>query len=343
MARLEARSKGGYYPTPQKEMKLVCQKFTVEPDTRVLLLDPCAGKGEALKMLADHLKSLGGEPVTYGIEIEETRAEECKKILDHAVKCDYNQARTSTKAFSVLWLNPPYDILSGERVEVTFLRDLTDPVSGKLMVGGILGFCIPQYVLKDAAPVLAARFDDLSVYRFTDDNYPIYKQVVVFGIRRSKARRGEEAKRIRQELKELAEIDPAFIPTLDILDDKLYHVPEAPDKKIIFRGSLDDPKEIAEDIKNSPVWDEVEHFLLPYRKTSILKPPVLPLKPTHDAIAIAAGAVGGNLGSHLLVGRSKKVIDKKVIPEEKGEKIIETERYITTIRVFASEGVFNLE
>ncbi|MCL6479600.1 MAG: hypothetical protein K6T65_14560, partial [Peptococcaceae bacterium] len=70
----------------------------------------------------------------------------------------------------------PYMEHAGERAEVTFLRDLTDPVSGKLMEGGVLGYCIPQYVLVPAAPILAARFDDINIYRFTDKNFPVYKQ-----------------------------------------------------------------------------------------------------------------------------------------------------------------------
>ncbi len=345
MARQESKAKGGFYPTPDDEMNLVCQKFSIDLATRAFLIDPCAGNGSALKMLSDHLKRKGGLPETYGIELEETRAQEAKEVLDHAVKCDYNQARTSTKAFSVLWLNPPYDHHDGDRVEVTFLRDLTDPVSGKLMVGGVLGYCIPQKVLKDAAPILAARFDHLSVFRFTDKSYPTFKQVVVFGIRRGTVNRGKEAKKVRTWLKFLGEQGPDAVKSLDT-PTAPYNVPPAPDKKIIFKGSLTDIKEIADSLEDSPVWDEINYLLLPYKKAAIMQPPVLPLKPTHDAIAISAGVIGGNMGSHLLTGRSKKVSDKEFIPPDekgKGEKIIEKERYITTVRVFSPTGVYDLE
>lgn len=346
MARGASKEKGGYYPTPLDEMRLICKKLVIELGSGAALLDPCAGTGEALKIVADSLAAQGGNIATYGIELEETRAAECKKVLDFALKCDYKQARVSTKAFSFLWLNPPYDVIGHERVEVIFLRDLTDPVLGKLMEGGVLGFCIPQYVLQQAAPLLAARFDDLSVFRFTDANYPAFKQVVVLGIRRSKARRGEEAMVIREWLKELASGGPDMIPPLDAEDDTFYLIPPSPDKKILFRGSMLDPAEIREDIANSPVWEEVDFRLLPFRKGSILQNPVLPLKPAHNAIAIAAGAIGGNMGNHLLVGRTVKVIDREVMPEEKGEKVIERDRYITTVRVFAPdlpEGIYDLE
>ncbi len=139
MARLASIAKAGYYPTPIDEMDLICKKFRIDPDTKANILDPCAGKGEALKTLSEHLKEQYGMPVSYGIEIEETRAEKCKEVLDHVLKCPYETARVSNKAFSILWLNPPYDERDKERTEVTFLRDLTDPVSGKLMDEGVLG------------------------------------------------------------------------------------------------------------------------------------------------------------------------------------------------------------
>lgn len=340
MARYASEAKGGFYPTPEKEMALVCKKIQIDILTQAPILDPCAGEGDALKMLCDHLKEQGGDPVSYGVELEETRAEKCKKVLDHAVKCGYENVRTSNRAFSVLWLNPPYSEKDGERVEVTFLRDLTDPISGKLMPEGILGFCIPQYVLAPSAPVLAARFDDIRVYRFTDENFDAYKQVVVLGIRRPRARQGVEAREIRERLRHMATFD--VIPALDEPDEFFYQVPEGT-KKIIFRGSATDPVEVAKDIAISPVWENASYALLPFSKGSILKNPVLPLSKTHDAIAIAAGAIGGNMGGLFLVGRTKKVTDKKIIPEEEGTKTIETDRHVTTIRVYTPEGVHSLE
>jgi hypothetical protein len=340
MARYASEAKAGFYPTPPKEIAFVSKRLQIDILTQAPILDPCAGEGDALKMIYDRLKEMGAEPVSYGVELEENRAEKCKTVLDYAIKCGYEDVRTSSRAFSLMWLNPPYHERDGERVEVTFLRDLTDPISGKLMPGGILGFCIPQYVLGPAAPILAARFDDIRVYRFTDENFDAYKQIVVFGIRRIRARRGAEAKEIRERLKHLATID--VLPELDEPDGFFYQVPEGT-KKITFRGSATDPVELAKDVEISPVWDEINYSLLPFTKGSILKNPVLPLSKTHDAIAIAAGAIGGNMGGLYLVGRTKKVTDKKIIPEEEGSKIVETDRHVTTIRVYTPGGVYSLE
>lgn len=345
MARLASEAKGGYYPTPPDEMALICARLKVEPGASVSILDPCAGEGEALKMLGDHINYQGASAKTYAVELEEDRAHKCKGITDHTLHCPYENARISAKSFSLMWLNPPYMERDGERVEVEFLRKLTDSNKAKLQPGGLLGFCIPQHVLKNAAALLAIRFDDVAIYRFTDKNFPIYKQVVVFGYQRSKGRFGPEVKQIREELKALAAADPELIPALDVDDGVFFTVPAVERDVTLFRGDVDDPYEIARDIDSAQDW-EIERILLPKRSTVTLKPPVLPLKPTHTAVTIAAGAIGGNMGNHLLVGRTKKVTDKTVIPpedEHDEEKVILTERHVTNIRVFTKDGVFELQ
>ncbi|MCL6560822.1 MAG: hypothetical protein K6U74_18910, partial [Firmicutes bacterium] len=133
------------------------------------------------------------------------------------------------------------------------------------------------------------------------------------------------------------------LPELNRNDGVTFQVPASPGKIEKFRSSRLKPEEIAECLKESPVFGEILELIKPPEKNVALKPPVLPLKVAHDAICIAAGVVGGNMGSHLLTGRTKKVVDEKVIPEEKSTKVIMTERYVTNIRVFTPNGVYNLE
>ncbi|MCS5696959.1 DUF6094 domain-containing protein [Desulfofundulus thermocisternus] len=345
MARIASEAKAGYYPTPAHEMALICARLKVEPGACVSILDPCAGEGEALKMLGDVITRYGATAKTYAVELESSRAAKCKGIADFTLHCPYENARISAKSFALMWLNPPYTERNGQRVEVEFLRNLTEPGKSKLQNGGLLGFCIPQHVLKDAAALLAVRFDNIRVYRFTDTNFPVFKQVVVFGYQRAKGKFGPEVRQVREWLKALAGTDPKLIPALDVEDGVSFNVPASEREVTLFRGAVEDPREIAKDIDSAPEWD-IEWLLLPKKSNVTLKPPVLPLKPTHTAVAIAAGAIGGNMGSHLLVGRTKKVIDRTVIPpedEHDDEKVILTERHVTNIRVFTREGVFELE
>ncbi len=161
MARLASDGKAGYYPTPSSQVELIAKKLHVEPGTRVNIFDPCAGTGDALHGFGLALASQGAAITSYCIELEKERAVACKSIIDHVLQSPYEDSRVTPHSMSFMWLNPPYTDHGLERAEVTFLRDLTDPTSGKLQPGGLLGFCIPQRVLRDTAMLLALRFEDM--------------------------------------------------------------------------------------------------------------------------------------------------------------------------------------
>ncbi len=68
MARLEARKKMGFYPTPEETLSMIRRKLHL---TRgATLLDPCCGDGNAL------LNTTSGhsEVSTYGVELDTERA-----------------------------------------------------------------------------------------------------------------------------------------------------------------------------------------------------------------------------------------------------------------------------
>lgn len=341
MSRPQSAVKGGYYPTPDEEVSLVCSRLRIEHDSPAYLLDPCCGKGEALRKMAGTLKKHNPNVVSYGIELERTRAEAAKKVLDNAICSAYEDALVSPKAFSFLWLNPPYDERGrGIRFEVDFLRNLTDSQSGKLQPGGVLGYCIPLKVLGDAANLLAVRFDNLRVYLFTAENFPLYKQIVVFGCRREKP----DVKESHEKAQILKAISTGAIRAryLDEEDGVVYNVPPAQREVDHFKGNELEPEEFINAINHSPAWND---FLgmLPKASRVSMKPPVMPLKSTHTAVAIAAGAIGGNMGNHLLTGKTEKVVDVQVIPGEDSTTEIQTERLVTAVRIFHQGGVTELK
>lgn len=342
MARLASEAKGGFYATPPDEMELVCnRRLQVKPGSKVNLLDPCCGEGAALEQIAGALRNQGATVRTFGVELEEDRAKAAKRILTRAVYDGYEYLQASHGAFSALWLNPPYNEQNGRRVEVRFLSDLTW-TGGYLQPGGLLMYCIPQYVLEPAASVLASRFENIRVYRFTDRNFPVYHQIVLFGYRRTKKAELEE---VRAEKQRIIDLSRGELPPLTVEDGVIYNIPPARREVILFRGRRLDIDEIKEVIEHSPVWTVVEDALFSpsARASAVLKPPVMPLKPAHYAVAIAAGAVGGNMGDHILVGHTKKVTDKKQISGEEKTTVVETDRHITTVRIFSPEGIFMLQ
>lgn len=337
MARLASIEKAGFYPTPLEETDLICSRLTAEPGSKIAILDPCCGEGIALERMAKALQAQGADIVSYGIELEEGRAKSAQDHLDHVICSPYEDAVVTPQAFSFMWLNPPYMDYGYERAEVVFLKDLTDPNKGKLQPGGLLGFCIPEYILKEAALLLAIRFQDIKVYRFTE-NYPVYRQIVVFGYRRKKRPSTDEFRETKEWLSNLD-----IIPRLDANDGVKFNVPQSNKEVKTFKPAQPSKDEVTNALQQSTAWKKAEELLPRLKQIQDRKPPVLPLKTAHIAVAIAAGAIGGSMGNHLLVGRSKKVVDSIVVPDEKGMTETQTERVITTVRVFSRDGIFDLK
>ncbi len=342
MARLASVEKAGFYPTPDEETQLICSRLCSENGSMINALDPCCGEGVALQKMADALRRIDGVEVkSYGVELEDGRATAASKVLDRAICSDYQDAIVTPLAFSFLFLNPPYETFGDKRAEIVFLQDLTDAYAGRIQPDGLMAYVIPEHVLKDAAALLAARFRDIVVYRFTKKNYPIYKQIVVFGYRCGERPSLDTYKRNMEWLRTLGVFE--HIPPIDAKDSITFTVPASKKEVLTFKPAKPAREEIASAITRSSLWRKAGDILPRLKTIEDMKPPVLPLKPAHIAVAIAAGAVGGSMGDHILVGKTEKVVDVKVIPDEKGVTETRTERIVTTARVFARSGVYDLE
>ncbi|WP_103108546.1 DUF6094 domain-containing protein [Brevibacillus reuszeri] len=343
MARIASESKGGFYATPEKEMQLVASRLRIEEAGEFNFYDPCCGKGVALRILSDHLSTPDSKVITYGVELEKERAEEARNILHHVLQDGYENVRTEDH-FSALYLNPPYDDGFGERIETSFLRRLTNKSTNVLVKGALLMFCIPQYVLSDASLLIASRFTSVKVYRFTDVNYPTFKQVVVFGYFQRPD--PDERSVTTHYLREVSKLGPEALPSLDEEDGVTYRILPSRQSIRLFRAGKLRIDEMSKDLVTSPIFLSMKELFLPsHSRNADLKNPVLPLKPTHYAIAIAAGAVGGNMGNHLLVGVTKQIHDTadKVNDDGEVEGEVTIKHHKSIVRVFTKDGVFDLE
>ena len=103
MARFASQAKMGFYATPVNVIRDIKKSLNIHSGAK--LLDTCCGEGEALNIVAADT-----EAVTYGIELDRERYEAAGKVLDNVVWGDaLYEFRATRKAFSLLWLNPPYD------------------------------------------------------------------------------------------------------------------------------------------------------------------------------------------------------------------------------------------
>lgn len=346
MARLASQSKGGYYATPEKMVDLISERLSIPSSRFINILDPCCGEGEVLKQIQSNLQLKGAIVTSYGNELEGTRYEVAKSNIDHVIQGGYEGLRT-TPYHTFLYLNPPYDEGGLERTEVSSFRLHTYRNEGqRLQKGAIVCFCIPQYVLKDVANLVSQRLDDVTVYRFTDDFYSTFKQVVVFGVFREP--KGMDSRRVREYLKEVAEEGPRSLPPLDVQDGKIYEVPESHGIIEYFRGEAMRPDELWKDLQTSPVFQDIQELQMPaaLQQVNRLKRPPLPFKIAHMGLAITANAVDGNFGDFWLSGYTIFEAETTEIYDDiTGDKIREevVHRPIPVARIFhPQKGIIEL-
>jgi SAM-dependent methyltransferase len=332
MARLASQAKAGFYQTPDSVCALLKEKFEFEPGARIL--DPCCGYGKTLSMLA------GNETITYGIELDHHRATQAKTRLFHAVWGDsLTEARASSQAFGLLYLNPPYDNnLHAEddkfnrRLELQFLKAYLRT----LQTGGILIFVIPYYVLRHCAETLARNFK-VMVAQFPEEEFAAFKQCVVFG--QKKYISENRAKETQAYLEELAALTPdQFVQQAWTMDTVLgpINIPKA-ERPISFRIDRLDPLEAIPVITKAGILQDALKNLVPVRNNQIR--PLTTLENGHMALLLAGGYMNG-----AIMKDGKELVIKGVV--RKTEKVIQTrdngsgggtittkDQYIPTVKV----------
>ena len=343
MARLASQAKAGFFPTPDSVVSLLKTKISFEEGARIL--DPCCGKGKTLSQLAgptiENINGISLEiktTLTYGVELDHQRATEAKTRLFKAVWGDaLTEARISSQAFGLLYLNPPYDTAiqaihtDDKRLEHQFLRSY----SRTLQIGGILVFVIPYYVLKHCAKTLARNFK-VQVVGFPDDEFPLFKQCVVFGEKRYMSE--EKAKATQEHLEELAEMTPEeFQSEVWPLETMAPIVVPAANKPINFRVDRLDPLEAIPVINKTGILKDVLRELTPVKNNNIR--PLTSLENGHLALMLAGGYMNGSIekdGRQLVI---KGVIHKteKIVQtyenENGGGSITTKDQYIPTVKI----------
>jgi len=328
--RLEAKIKMGYYPTPLSVVERV-RSFLKFPEDNVNLFDPCCGEGLALKNLKGDAKS-----TTYGIELDEYRAEQAKRNLDHVLKGSYEDARISNNAFSCLFLNPPYDWdvpnkeEASDRTEKVFLKGTLR----YLQPSGALIYIIPQRRLSnDIAKILSYRFDDFNVFRFPDDEYEEFKQIVLFGSKK------QEAVLNDREYDRLKIIPQRDLQEISYAEKPVYHLPPSGPVSL-FRSSLIDEEELEKELGSSILWNRIKGN--GDVGDDYLGRPPLPLHKGHLGLLLANGCLDGVIGEgkdrHIVRGKVEKVTHR--YEEYEGDTLIErdVESYRVSIKILKKNG-----
>ena len=171
-----------YNPTPEKTLAYILTRLSLSGPGYRRYFDPCVGAGEALATIATH----HGPAETYGIELSDARAEAAAEVINHILPTGYENAVLTEETFSLCLLNPPYtgeEITGGgTRLEETFLL----PTTPLLVPGGALIYLIPHTRINERiARHLAGWYDRLRCFKLPVGEYEAFKQVVIFGTRRT--------------------------------------------------------------------------------------------------------------------------------------------------------------
>ena len=300
VGRLMNNIKLGYYPTDPDNISLILRGIQFPEGVTTNLFDPCCGCGKALRQLAQ-----GNNCYAYGVELDESRAEEAQTRLHRVGFGSFFYSHISHEAFHLLFLNPPYLSVINEgggrsRHEKHFLIESIPA----LMYGGLLIYVIPYYRLTpDICRILADNFDELTVWRFTDSEFKKFKQVAVLGIRKRRSMESQDAFWLEQYAYE-----PASIPLLSQLPESRYTLPAQPLTVGIFKGERFNQKELEQQLKKS---DSFAQMMARSELDSGVKRPLLPLSISQIGLIGGSGMINGLIACdtpHIIKGRIVKVV-----------------------------------
>ena len=300
IGRLMNNVRMGYYPTDSENIGHLLRGIRFPEGVTTNLFDPCCGCGKALRQMAQ-----GNNCYTYGMELDEYRAEEAMTRLHRVGVGSFFHSRISSEAFHLMLLNPPYLSVLTEgggrtRNEKRFLIESI----GHLMVGGLLVYIIPYYRLTpDICRILSDNFEDISVFRFTDGEFQKFKQAAVLGLRK---RRNDDPEGAAA-LEKLA-YDPAALPCVTGVAPERYALPATPKTVEVFKGERFNEKELERQLSHSNSIQKLMNAKSELDRGD--KCPLLPLSIGQIGLVGGSGMINGLIECdtpHIIKGRIIKV------------------------------------
>ena len=141
IGRLMNHVRMGYYPTDPENITHILRGIAFPEGVTTNLLDPCCGCGKALRQLAD-----GNNCYTYGMELDEHRAEEAQTRLHRVGFGSFFHSQISREVFHVLFLNPPYlSVMTEGGSRVRSEKQFLVQSIRTLMLGGLLIYLVPYH------------------------------------------------------------------------------------------------------------------------------------------------------------------------------------------------------
>jgi hypothetical protein len=331
--RPHGKTKLGFYPLPVAEAERLRNCLVFPPAFSAL--DPCVGDGLAFMHLLN-----GTQAHRYGVEIDAYRTEQARTLGIETLQANTLDVRCPAEAFSLLYLNPPYDLEIGatnnQRLELVFLEH----TYRWLTPGGVLLFIIPQPQLKSCARILSEYFADLTVYKLTHPASVQCKQVAVLGVLRKRHQYPRDSV-LLESVRWLEML--ATKSDLDVLGEASavrYEIPHSGPVTLTNAGiPLDEVEDL---LLDSAAYRQAARILLP-KQRDVRGRPLTPLHGGHVGLLCTAGMLNGVFGEgedrHIAHWRSVKFTDHWEEEEEDGTQILhDRERFSHELTLVFANG-----
>ncbi|WP_248283788.1 DUF6094 domain-containing protein [Ureibacillus chungkukjangi] len=324
-------------------------KQLIEYTGDVSIIDSCCGEGLILRQLAEHPEF---HVATYGVELDKGRAALAETTLDYVVQAPIESMVISNDAFGFCFLNPPYDHTMRNEDDETDRKEFLELERAYryLMPGGLMMYVIPHYRFADKkiARFLATHFSEISIARFTDENFGEYKQCVFIG-RKKRGTFKEFNEKLYAAFKSLENEEKVLniLPNLAQLVEKgkRWTIPNGRTEIPTFYTRLENKEVFIDSIRESKGFNAFIERTKP-KTLELTKQPLMPLAQGQIALLLASGAINGLIASpdnpegvHVVQGM--EVVSKVVTTEETEDSIttkIRTKRDIS-VKIITPEGV----
>lgn len=355
--RYNEEKMGAYY-TDEAHCRSLAGLFAF-PEEEVCVLEPSIGNGHAVAHVTNAIYDTRDRIKIFGVELDKDVCMETRRegYIEDCIAADFTDGvKISNNVFSFVFSNPPYiqsETESGERLEMKFLKLITERY---IQREGILVWVVPYRVISDPKhfKYLFDRYERLALYRFREEEYKKWGQVVYVGRKVNttlhtleevqEEGKGYEREEVIPVLPESFEgtplwksiaVKPSPSSAVKLFASKQFDADDA----ITYLGNM---REGAEDYRKI-----MSSFLTPkpFQVNDLGKPPI-PLKKDSLYLLATSGAGQGKAGQegidlHLQRGVAEVVEDKEYKPDPNDadkEILVVTSHTRVTMTLIETDG-----
>lgn len=339
---------GAYY-TDLNMCHRIRNLFLFKEEKEYTVLEPAIGDASAIKAVTGKVNGFGENVKLFGVELNPNvcAEQENNPDIDYLINADFiNDVIISNNAFSFVFTNPPYGVDENNvRLEQLFVVKSAQ----YLRSGGILCAVLPSYVVADErfAKQYLSRYTHIAHYKFDDEVYARFKQVVIIG-RKKNGFTGLKEEIFEKFISEVGNIDNyPYLPTAVV--DEPVTIPSLSEERVEeFTRKCFDADSVYAKMRNiSPLYSSKEigakAAVQDYAATD-LGEPILPLSPSMSYLIASTGGGAGMCGTegtlHLQRGNAKIVKDttERCNPETGAVEIVETSHTKMSLKIVENDG-----